>query len=120
MKKATTNDPSDIAPSLPMMDLAEVSCPYHEIRRDVRVCEGCKWKHEETLVVHVNWQNPLLWATIAEAAVQVGIGMSPIEIVWDLQQRDLTLFWTLTPQVVGMWIDHSGDKAVWSTATLVQ
>jgi hypothetical protein len=54
MKKATTNDPSDIAPSLPMMDLAEVSCPYHEIRRDVRVCEGCKWKHEETLVVHVN------------------------------------------------------------------
>ncbi|KAG1893991.1 uncharacterized protein F5891DRAFT_1195685 [Suillus fuscotomentosus] len=31
MKKATTNDPSDIAPSLPMMDLAEVSCPYRKI-----------------------------------------------------------------------------------------
>ncbi|KIK33472.1 hypothetical protein CY34DRAFT_57867, partial [Suillus luteus UH-Slu-Lm8-n1] len=44
--------------------------------------------------------------------------MSPIEIVRDLQQRDLTRFQTLTPQVVGTWIDRSGDKAVWSAATL--
>jgi hypothetical protein len=74
MKMATTNHTSNITPALPMTDLAEVSCPYHKIPRDARahkpsVQPGHKRKHEDTVAVHVNWQHPLLWVNIAEAAV---------------------------------------------------
>ncbi|KAG1739663.1 hypothetical protein EDB19DRAFT_1908684 [Suillus lakei] len=111
-------------PVITKTDIAKASRPYREIQRDARTHQpavqvGRKHKHNDTLASHVNWQHPLMWTTIV-SATHVGISMSPSDIVREVQQMDLLQFHTLTPQVVGTGIDCSGDKPVWTAATLAR
>ena len=61
---------------------------------------------------------PLLWEQINKFARKNMLGMSPMDIVWDLKKFDPVLFAKLAPQTVGGWIDRSGDKPCWTKCTL--
>jgi hypothetical protein len=81
---------------------------------------GPGWKRcrEAVPATRVNWQNPLLWPTIVRAANVVGYGMSPIEIDHTIKNIDPVNFKSLTPQVIGTWIDRTGTKPVWKDSVL--
>ncbi|KAF8993106.1 hypothetical protein BDQ17DRAFT_1431975 [Cyathus striatus] len=66
----------------------------------------------------VNWMTPTLWAHIADVTQKVGPGMSPSEIIKELRKLSIALFCKLTSQVIGRWIDHTGERAHWSKNTL--
>jgi hypothetical protein len=66
----------------------------------------------------VNWQNLLLWPTIAQAAEITSFGMSPIEINCIIKSMNPVQFAGLTPQVIRTWIDHSGSKLMWKSSVL--
>ena len=82
---------------------------------------GCKRKADNdtpTNTLHINWQHPLLWPQILQAAVKVGHSMSPIEIAKELKLHDPRLFERIMPQVIGAWIDHGGTCPIWSKSVL--
>jgi hypothetical protein len=71
-----------------------------------------------TEATRVNWQHPLLWTQIIQAAAKAGHDMSPIEISRELKKRNAHLFSRITPQVIGAWIDRNGTRPVWKKTVL--
>jgi hypothetical protein len=98
--------------------LAEASHPHRTFRESLHDPDSCgrKCKPENmtpTDAVRVNWQHPLLWSQIIQAAAKVGYGMSPIAITTELKCRNSEQFARITPQVIGAWINRSGTCPVW-------
>jgi len=105
--------------------LAEASRPLRAIRyqdkQDNPSNCGPKRKPENdvhTPAIRVNWQQPFLWSQILLAERNVGYGMSPVEICREVKNLNPVAFASLTPQVVGRWIDRSGVKPVWHEKVL--
>lgn len=93
-------------------DLAESSRPQHQLKQDIkdtnRNCHtvGRKPTKPRQKARNVNWMQPLFWAQIEAAAKKAGKPWSPKEIVGVAQKSNRQLFATLTPQVLGRWIDE--------------
>jgi DDE superfamily endonuclease len=101
--------------------LAETSRPYRAFKvahQSDGAGPGRKRRRDPTSAVRVNWQNPLLWPTIARAAEIASFGMSPIEISRIAKSMNPVQFAGLTPQVIGTWIDRSGSKPTWKSSVL--
>jgi hypothetical protein len=99
----------------------EASRPKREFTEQVcqnRSKVGRPRVHHYEPAVLTNWANPLLFMTIDKTAERHKPLMSPIDIVRDLKKINPAQFGRLTPQVLGQWIDRSGESARWSDVTL--
>jgi hypothetical protein len=96
---------------------AELSRPkrafVEKLRQDSTETRGRKRKHEHTDAVRTNWKVPHLWQQInAEFCNLTGPDYSIALLVRELQKKSPEQFSSLTPQVVGRWIDwpESADE----------
>lgn len=102
-------------------NIAEISRPFRELKehsqKDKKV-EGHPRISRSKQAKYINWFTPLLWGEIECAGKCWEPQMSPSDIVCDLKMKNPILFSKLTVQVVGRWIDRSGEKPQWSNRTL--
>jgi hypothetical protein len=57
---------------------------------------------------------------LARNASIVGHGWSPTEILKVVKKKDPVAFEKLTTQVIGSWIDRSGDTTTWKASVLAR
>jgi hypothetical protein len=99
--------------------LAEATRPnraFKEIKRQERTDVGRPRVKEYKDAVLTNWMSPVVWSIIDRVS-KYHPKMKPTEMVKDLKWKDPVLFAKLTTQVLGAWIDRSGDRPVWSETT---
>jgi hypothetical protein len=108
------------------INVAEASRPYRKFTEQAREdnkLSGRKRKeiNAPTEAQRVNWFSPVLWAQIRDVARRTrsgGITMSQAAIQRELVRRNPVIFARLTQQVLGRWIDRSGETDEWSAETL--
>lgn len=104
--------------------LAEDSCPRRQFKEDLHAKCGPAGRKRRSVhgnSKYINWLSPLLWDQIETAARRAGKPWSPLEIVKQAKRLNPGVFATLTPQVVGRWIDADARKcgtSRWSTKVL--
>ncbi|KAF5384182.1 hypothetical protein D9615_003148 [Tricholomella constricta] len=107
----------------PTLNVPEVSRPNRVLKEDIRQERGTVGRprtKEYKLAVLTNWMCPLLFCHIERAGRLAKPQMRPVDIVRTLQKLDDGLFAGLTSQVVGRWIDRTGEFPRWSDNTLMR
>ncbi|KAJ7925709.1 hypothetical protein B0H13DRAFT_2314298 [Mycena leptocephala] len=57
-----------------------------------------------------NWFHPFIWPQVVTATSRAGRPWKPSDIVWEARKLNPGVFWKLTSQVVGRWIDKAAKK----------
>jgi len=105
-ERDTTTSPSTL-------QLAEDSRPHRQFKEDGRAKRGPSGRKRQNIqgnARYVNWLSPFLWNQIETATRRAGKPWSPGAIVKEAKRLNPTAFATLTPQVVGWWIDSDAKK----------
>lgn len=96
--------------------LAEASRPRRELKQDIKDqkrnahTKGRKSTKIHTQAQRMNWCQPLIWAQIEAAARRAGKPWNLVDIVQTAKHANPQLFQTLTPQVVGRWVDEEARR----------
>jgi hypothetical protein len=110
------------------VNVAEMTRPKRDIidkQQKDHKGRGRKRVRQQEERVNPNWKHPLVFSLIQEA--QQELRMQPLKIQWSsiaivkqCQAKSNFLFRGLLPQVLGRWIDRSGQRPTWSPAVLAE
>ncbi|KZP24064.1 hypothetical protein FIBSPDRAFT_1042366 [Athelia psychrophila] len=113
---------------LPIYNVAEASRPHRAILENAKHGDpdsdslgpsvGRKRTHLAISALRINWQTPIIWAGVLRATIIAGHQMSPAAIAAEAKKLDPITYKTLTPQVVGRWINRTGPTPVWTDDVL--
>jgi hypothetical protein len=109
-----------VLPERSSLLVSELSHLQHVIKEDTHAKKkpcGHQHKNDPQLAKYTNWFDPFIWVQIKMSAERVGLQMSPLEIVWDLQKCSPGTFDKLYPQTLSKWIDSLGMTSCWKDST---
>lgn len=116
--------PSLPSPSSIATATAELSRPFRQFVEDLRAerdPRGRKRIRDYEEASRVNWANPFLFAQMDAVAHELGPEWCLAEIVRTLQFRNPRNFSTLTPQVLGRYVERPPNETPrWKTAYLIR
>ena len=95
--------------------MAELSRPRRQYNEDSKKNNGpCgrkrKEKNKKKDSKLTNWFNPFIWPQVVTATSRAGRPWKPSDIVREARKLNPGVFWKLTSQVVGRWIDKAAKK----------
>jgi hypothetical protein len=102
--------------------MAELSRPRRQFEEDAKKNNKpsgrkLKEKNKKKDAKLTNWAHPFIWPQIVTARACAG-NWKPRTIVKEARKLNAGVFWRLTEQVVGRWIDRSGLESKWKASIL--
>ncbi|KAF7371545.1 DDE superfamily endonuclease [Mycena venus] len=97
---------------MPGQKRKRVDLVEEDVRKNKKPCgPKQKEKNKKKDAKLTNWFHPLIWSQVITAAARAGRSWHPSAIVREARKLNLGVFWKLTPQVVGRWIDPEANAA---------